>query len=486
VDAISKESGVDHPKEGVYKDTAFDATYNCYGIERLVCINSSKVNTFLGNSLDPDQWDFVIVIVNDSEYGGSGGSIAVTSTNEWGIDVMLHETGHNFGLLGDEYDFSPPTCQNTIEPSEPNVTMQIDRGLIKWNVGGGPPTGWVEFNTPIPTTDTALGLPGLYQGARYCTTGLYRPTYNSKMRNVNLPFEQINEEQLIKRIYNWVSPLQSYSPVAETLTLQRGQSQTFQVTMPKPLTHSLSAQWIVDKEYRSEDFQFTLDTARLDPGSHIVEVFVIDGTSKVRNDPTQVLAEAHAWTVTVNPTLFSDVLFGYWAYDYIMDIYNAGLTVGCSQDPLLYCPENYVSREQMAKFILTALKEVPPDGYCGTVNPFTDVPVNRWSCKYVKKLAELGITTGYGDGGFGPGDPVTREQMAVFLVKALGFVPQDGYCGSSDPFTDVAYIRWSCKYVKKFAELGITTGYGDGRYGPLDPVTRAQMAVFLSRAFLGM
>ncbi len=75
--------------------------------------------------------------------------------------------------------------------------------------------------------------------------------------------------------------------------------------------------------------------------------------------------------------------------------------------------------------------------------------------------------------------------MATFLIRALNEVPADGYCRGEGPFTDVPFDRWSCKYVKRFAELGITTGYGDGRYGPLDPVTRAQMAVFLSRAFSG-
>jgi hypothetical protein len=45
---------------------------------------------------------------------------------------------------------------------------------------------------------------------------------------------------------------------------------------------------------------------------------------------------------------------------------------------------------------------------------------------------------------------------------------------------------WSCRYIKRLKELGITTGYGDGRYGPYDLVTRAQMAAFLARAFLGM
>lgn len=186
-------------------------------------------------------------------------------------------------------------------------------------------------------------------------------------------------------------------------------------------------------------------------------------------------------------TIFADMeTVDYWAYPFTLAVYRAGITAGCSANPLKYCGGKPVSREEMAAFIIRARNEVPEDGYCGTENPFSDVDPNRWSCKYVKKLAELGITTGYGDGRFGPEDVVTREQMSVFIIKALTSVPPDGYCGTTDPFMDVAFNRWSCKYVKKMSEMDITTGYGDGRFGPDDYVTRDQMAVFLSRAFLGM
>ena len=183
---------------------------------------------------------------------------------------------------------------------------------------------------------------------------------------------------------------------------------------------------------------------------------------------------------------FGDVPLGYWAYDYIMAIYEDGITAGCSQNPPIYCPDDSVTREQMAVFITRAMNEVPPDGYCGTTGPFSDVSADRWSCKYVKRLVELGITSGIGTGLFGPEDTVTREQMAAFLTRALNEVPNDGYCGAEDPFTDVPYSWWSCKYVKRLVELGITVGIGEGLYGLGNPVTRAQMAVFLARAFLGM
>jgi hypothetical protein len=105
-----------------------------------------------------------------------------------------------------------------------------------------------------------------------------------------------------------------------------------------------------------------------------------------------------------------------------------------------------------------------------------------WSCRFIKRLKELKITTGYPDGRFGPYDLVSREQMATFLVRALEVESAAGYCNSGVPFSDVTSDMWSCRFVKRLKELQVTTGYGDGRYGPLDNVTRAQMAVFLARA----
>ena len=181
---------------------------------------------------------------------------------------------------------------------------------------------------------------------------------------------------------------------------------------------------------------------------------------------------------------FFDIPCGDWALNYIMAIYEAGITTGYGDGR--YGSEDYVTREQMAAFILRALNDIPGDGYCGSTAPFSDVPADRWSCKYVKRLVELGITAGVGQGLFGPEDTVTREQMAAFLTRAMDEVPSDGYCGTEDPFMDVPYGGWSCKYVKRLMELGITSGIGEGLYGPGNPVTRAQMAVFLARAFLGM
>ena len=81
---------------------------------------------------------------------------------------------------------------------------------------------------------------------------------------------------------------------------------------------------------------------------------------------------------------------------------------------------------------------------------------------------------------------VTRAQMAAFLVRAVEGEPPANYCATGSPFSDVSPSSFFCKYIKRLFELGITTGYSDGTYRPNNTVTRAQMAAFLARAFLGM
>jgi IgA peptidase M64 len=292
IDVISAQSGADHPERSFFVNTALDATYNCSGVQRLICVNTSKVNTILGNSVAPAQRDMVFVIVNDPEYGGSGGSVAVTSTNQEVLELILHELGHSFGLLADEYGGPPPpVCNNTFEPSAVNATKATDRSLIKWN-------HWIDANTPIPTFTTSDGVPGLYQGAVYCDTGLYRPTFGSKMRFLGRPYEQINTEQLIRRIYNVVSPLDASQPSASEITFTTAQSQSFSVTPLMTLSGTVKVDWFLDGVFQSTGTGFTVNN--LSSGAHSVDAVVKDTTAQVRKDTENLLSDSRRWNLTVN------------------------------------------------------------------------------------------------------------------------------------------------------------------------------------------
>lgn len=158
----------------------------------------------------------------------------------------------------------------------------------------------------------------------------------------------------------------------------------------------------------------------------------------------------------------------------------AGVTQGCSPVGDLYCPGAPVSRAEMAVFLVRALgvaSALPT--YQGR---FPDVPAGQWYTASVEKLAELGITVGYPDGTFRPAAPVSRQEMAVFLVRALD--EESNLPPFQGTFADVAAGPLS-GYVERLAQLGITSGCATSplRFCPSDQVLRDQMASFLARAF---
>jgi hypothetical protein len=181
---------------------------------------------------------------------------------------------------------------------------------------------------------------------------------------------------------------------------------------------------------------------------------------------------------------FADVAPDSWAAPYINAIRDAGITQGCGGNN--YCPAAPVTREQMAAFLIRAIAGEPPQGYCNGVAPFTDVPASGWACGHIKWLGELGVTAGCGAGGYCPGAPVTREQMAAFIVRAMEGEPAANSCAGQAPFADVGPASWACGYIKRLAALGVTKGCGNGNYCPNQPVRRDEMAAFLARAFLGV
>ena len=297
IDAISNESGADHSERTppVEKDTAFDSRYNCNNVVHAICAELSKILTVIDNSgLTAARRDVILMLVNDPQRGGLGGSVAISSTGEDLVDTMLHEFGHSLADLADEYTYGawPSHCSNTREPHQPNVTRETDRASIKWN-------HWIDPETAIPTTTTLNAIPGLYKGGYYCGEGYFRPTYDSKMHTSNRPFEQVNSEAIVKSIYNLVSPLDHSFPEDGHLTLEAGRTQTFYVSTPVPATHELTVRWLVDGELQGRGLQYTLDSGGLGGKTHTVEAVVEDRTPLVRNDPDEVLTDRRSWNVTI-------------------------------------------------------------------------------------------------------------------------------------------------------------------------------------------
>ncbi len=195
------------PLAGTVANTAFDATYCTYNIHRLLTVNTSLV--LAAASAAPD-WDSIMVIVNDATYGGSGGYLSVASTNPFAAEIAQHEYGHSFTRLADEYS-SPypgyPTCSDISGPvpCEVNVTDQSTRALVKW-------LPWIHIDTPVPTpqgTTAYADVVGLFEGARYLSSGMYRPGDTCLMRSLGgYPFCQVASQAYVLKLYDggWGTP----------------------------------------------------------------------------------------------------------------------------------------------------------------------------------------------------------------------------------------------------------------------------------------
>jgi beta-lactamase superfamily II metal-dependent hydrolase len=185
------------------------------------------------------------------------------------------------------------------------------------------------------------------------------------------------------------------------------------------------------------------------------------------------------------PWTFGDAPDTYWAWSFIERLYNSGITSGCSTSPLMYCPTTTVTRDQMAVFLLRAKhgsSYVPPVA----TGVFQDVPTNYWAAAWIEQLAAEGITGGCSVSPklYCPTTPVTRDQMAVFLLRAehtSSYLPP----AATGVFEDVPTDYWAVSWIEQLAAEGITGGcsVSPSLYCPTTAVSRDQMAVFLVKTF---
>jgi len=121
-----------------------------------------------------------------------------------------------------------------------------------------------------------------------------------------------------------------------------------------------------------------------------------------------------------------------------------------------------------------------------TLRVLSDVPLGFWARDHVYATARAGIVQGYPDGLYHPELSVTRDQMAVYVARAIvggdASVPDPG-C-STPVFTDVDCEQWARKYIQFCVSQGVVEGYEDGSYHLTEEVNRAQMAVYVARSLV--
>ena len=217
--------------------------------------------------------------------------------------------------------------------------------------------------------------------------------------------------------------------------------------------------------------------------TYYIEVGEYDGyivaPSSVNGTAKSEISNLASSYLNFHITSFYDVPGKYWAWKYIEGIADAGVTTGCGGGN--YCPQTLVGRDQMAVFLLRAKygsDYVPPKA----TGVFADVPVTFWAADWIEQFAKEGITSGCGNNNYCPKNTVTRDQMAVFLLRAehgSTYVPPK----ATGVFADVPVTYWAADWIEQLVKEGITSGCGNNNFCPSKAVSRDQMAVFLSRTF---
>ncbi len=216
--------------------------------------------------------------------------------------------------------------------------------------------------------------------------------------------------------------------------------------------------------------------------------------------------ETKDWVLHIGKS-FTDVPPEYWSYKFIETIFHHGITAGCGSD--IFCPDSNVTRWQMAVFLAASevgRTAVPTTGTVpglgsydcspGGTSVFSDVLPTDPGCRFIHFIAQQGITVGCGGGDYCPQAEVDRWQMAVFLAKGMldgtpiptaGTVPgvgdYDCTAGGTSVFADVSPEDGACKAIHYLAATGVTVGCGGGNYCPNRLLSRAEMSVFLTKAY---
>jgi len=180
---------------------------------------------------------------------------------------------------------------------------------------------------------------------------------------------------------------------------------------------------------------------------------------------------------------FSDVPASSPFYRFVETLFHRGVTSGCAVED--YCPASPVTREQMAVFVLAG-REWPgyvPASCAAAQSTFGDVPASSPFCRWIEELARRAIVSGCGGGNYCPSAAVSREQMPVYVLAALeGRNYRPPACTTS-VFADVQASSPFCPWIQELARRGVVGGCGGGNYCPGGPVSREQMAVFVSAGF---
>ncbi|BDD03272.1 M64 family metallopeptidase [Aureibacter tunicatorum] len=262
-------------------DNYFGSSYNAYGIERLlVPYRSSKVYAVLADNIP--QYDQAIIIVNDDKYGGSGGALATFSTNASAAEIAIHEVGHSFAKLADEY-----WAGAVYATEKPNMTKNNNAETVKWK-------NWLNDSFGV----------GIY--AHSGDPSWYKPHQNCKMEYLGRDFCAVCKETFVERFHQLRGPLLSYMPSnIEVLELASDESLSFRLNIIANQPNTIKTEWRLNGELIDKNMsEIIVNANNLIEGESKLTVTIADTTALSRSgshlaDHSQTLT----WTLMKQATV---------------------------------------------------------------------------------------------------------------------------------------------------------------------------------------
>jgi hypothetical protein len=277
----SVQSGADHPgtatdivenlgtHPALDVNTYFNTTFDYSNIHRLVVPqNSLAIRNVLSSNFPTYNQGFIFS--NTPFYGGSGGTYATSTVNVSSDEVSIHEIGHSFPFLADEYMIGG-------QGERANRTKVIDRATIKWK-------NWLGSDD-IDIYDIGI-------------EGWQRPHENCKMQLLNKPFCAVCKEAFVTKIYSLVTPIYSFLPATSSLTINA--TTNFSAILTLPIPNTLTTEWKLNGVSLATGVDnVNVDFSTLRTGNSTLTLFVTDGTPLSRSYlPASGYIFMQTWTIT--------------------------------------------------------------------------------------------------------------------------------------------------------------------------------------------
>ncbi|MCY4778665.1 M64 family metallo-endopeptidase [Sphingobacterium sp. UT-1RO-CII-1] len=255
-------------------NTIFGSSFDHYGIHRLVVPQHQEKIREVLKSHTPN-YSQVVVLVNSPYYGGSGGEFATATVNIASNDIAIHEIGHSFTNLADEY-----WAGNMYAVEGPNRTQEADPEKVSWK-------HWVGTN----------GIGVYAYGGKGSKANWFRPHEFCKMQYLVAPFCSVCQEAIVETIHSKTNPILNSLPNTDTLTLNK-LNDKFVLKLAKPTPNSYKIEWFLNDELIAQN----LDSVYINKGSYMeginsLKAVVRDTTDLIRNPEYLKRLYENNWTI---------------------------------------------------------------------------------------------------------------------------------------------------------------------------------------------